>query len=524
MSKALHKKSILVKTGQVAIATAVSRILALAKVFFELQYFGAGHISDAFKQAFKLPNTLRKVFAEGALSAALIPDMVHIVKEGKDDQANKLMTLMLVFIESIVLVICFLIFVNAKQVILFFSPGFACKALELQTAIPLLRILIFFIFFISTSALLAGAMQAKHHFFVPSWGQVLLNIVYIIGLLLGIHLGLDINYIALFIMLGGFLLFALNIYTYLKIGFKFSWPNKETFGYFNKVMGKFIPSIITMSAVQINLIIDSRFASFLPSGSITLLDYASGFFRIPLGVFAVAFSTILLSHFSRISTYAPKRLSFYLLESSKFVFWVTIPITILMCFFSFNIFDTLAFYSKKLTDLQVNEASLALIGLLISLFFVSINKVLLSICYSLHSTFAPTVITLISAIINTLLNLVLVCRFGIFGLAIATSISEISKTFFFLFYINKKFNFNLYIANFFNFALKYIFQILFIGSIFYLIYKFLLKVFKQFPDYYINFFIKGIGFWICVGMLSFTFFALLYLLRKVFKIKAYFLD
>lgn len=524
MNKALHKKSILIKTGQVAGATLVSRILALIRVGLELKYFGAGPISDAFKAAFEIPNRLRKVFAEGAISAAFIPDLVKIVKEGNDNQANKLLTLMLLFIEIIVLGICFLIFFNAKKVLLFIAPGFRYKTIEMETAIPLLRILIFFIFFISSSSLLTGAMQAKHHFFIPSWGPVLLNIIYIMGLLCGLYFKLNINYLAFFIILGGFLLLILNLYSYRRIGYKFSYPNRETFGYFNKVMSKFLPSIISMSAVEINFTIDGMLASFLPAGSITLFGYASGFFRIPLGIFAVAFSTILLSHFSRISTYAPKRLSFYLLESSKFVFWVTLPVTFLMCFFSYDVFNTLAYFSKKLTLSQVNEASWALIGLLVSLFFVSINKVLLSICYSLHSTFAPTIITLISTVINTSLNLLLVSKLGIFGLAIATSIGEIGKTFFFLFYIHKNFNFTLYLANFFNFALRYIFQLLFLGSFFYLIYKLLLKLFNHLPNYYIKCFTQGIGFWICMALLSFTFFGLLYILRKVFKIKAYFLD
>src|SRR5581483_10401125 len=115
----------------------------------------------------------------------------------------------------------------------------------------------------------------------------------------------------------------------------------------------FFPCMITMGALEVNLLIDSMLASFLPAGAFSLFDYASGFFRIPLGVFAVAFSTILLSHFSRVSTYAPKRLSFYLLESTKFVFWVTIPVSIIMCFFSHKFFATLALYSGKLMPSQV---------------------------------------------------------------------------------------------------------------------------------------------------------------------------
>jgi putative peptidoglycan lipid II flippase len=524
MSTTLHKKSILKKTTQVASSTLISRILALVRTGLELQYLGAGPLSDAFKAAYRIPNTLRKVFAEGAISAAFIPNLIKIVKDGEEEQANKLMTLMLFFIESIVLILCFLIFLNAESFLLFVAPGFKYKTVEMATAIPLLRILIFFIFFISSSSLLAGAMQAKHNFFVPSWGPVLLNIFYIAGLLFGIAYNLPIVFLAWFIIVGGLLLLIMHIYTYFKLGYKFALPDRETIKHFKLIMIKFLPCIITMSGMELNFMIDGMLASFLPAGSLSLFDYASGFFRIPLGVFAVAFSTILLSHFSRVCTYAPKRLSFYLLESTKFVFWVTIPVSLIMSFFSYKFFYTLALYSGKLTVGQVAEASLALKGLLIGLFFVSLNKILLSIYYALDSTFLPTAISLFGTIINTLLNIALVPTWGIFGLAIGTSIGELVKTIIFVYMLRKKFNFALFYQNFLQFLLRFSLQLVVIGSILYGIYTFLIYCMNLLPFSYTRFFVHGFGFWIWAGLLSFTLFVLLYILRKVFKIKVYFLD
>lgn len=524
MSTTLNKKSILKKTAQVAGSTLMSRILALVRTVLDLKFLGAGPVSDAFNAAYKIPSTFRKVFAEGAISAAFIPNMIKIVKDGDEDQANKLMTLMLVFIEGIVLMLCLLIFFHAESIMLFVAPGFKYKTVEMETAIPLLRVLIFFIFFISSSALLAGAMQAKHHFFVPSWGPVLLNIIYISGLILGITYKFPVIYLAWFIICGGCLLLLLHLYTYFKLGYRFAIPDKSTFKHFKQVMVKFLPCIITMSGMELNFLIDGMLASFLTAGSLSLFSYATGFFRIPLGVFAVAFSTILLSHFSRVCTYAPKRLSFYLLESSKFVFWVTVPVSLIMSFFSYKFFATLAHYSGQLTNVQVHEASLALQGLLIGLFFVSLNKIILSIYYALDSTFLPTAIALFGTVINTLLNIALVPVWGTFGLAIGTSVGEIVKTILLLYMLRKKFKFFLYFKNFGQFVARYFTQFMLLGSAFYLLYVLLLMFFSKMPSSLGNFFSNGLGFWLWVSTLSFTLFGLLYILRKVFKIKVYFLD
>ena len=127
-----------------------------------------------------------------------------------------------------------------------------------------------------------------------------------------------------------------------------------------------------MGIIEINLLIDTRFASTLPTGSVTLVNTASKFMTIALGAFAAAFSSILLSTFLRISTYAPKRLSFYLLESTKFIFWITVPVAILMGFFSYDIFYTLFYRLAKnnFTIEQAAEGSALLIAFLPGHFFL----------------------------------------------------------------------------------------------------------------------------------------------------------
>ena len=316
MQKA-DSKSILKQTAQISSSTLVSKFLALIRTVFEARYLGPGNpSSDAFCTAYGMPNAMRKVFAEGALTAAFVTMLIQLHSKDKD-AANRIMTLLLFVIESIVLLICFAIFFNAKAVFLFLYPGFAAKPIETSIALPLVRQLIFFIFFISSSALLAGAMQAVNHFIIPAWGPVILNIFYIAGLLSGIYFNLSVSTFSWFLMVGGLFLFILHLIFYFRLGFKLAIPDKQSFRYLLKIALKFAPCFFTISILEIVYVIDNWFISFLPTGSITLFNNAKGFLRIPTGIFADAFSKVMLSHLSRVASYAPNRLKFYFFESMK---------------------------------------------------------------------------------------------------------------------------------------------------------------------------------------------------------------
>lgn len=472
--------------------------------------------------AFEIPNLLRQVFAEGALNAAFVPALIKIGKDKQKDQVDKLITLSFCIIESLVLAICFFIFYNSQSIILLVAPGFANNPAQLELAISLNKILIFFIFFISSSSLLVGALQSKNQFFIPSLGPILLNIFFIFGFYIGLKLNLSVYTIAFIILFGGLVQFILNLLTYLKMGFRFSLPDMQTLRNFKLIMLKFLPCVITMSILQINLLIDKRFASYLEPGSISTIKYASGFLRIPLGAFGVAFSTILLSHFSRVFTFAPKRLSYYLLEASKLIFWLTIPSALIMSFFSYNIFYT-TLLSQKFDIFNVIRAAKFLTIFLSGLSFFALNKVILSIYYSLQSTLIPTLITLFSVFCNTLFNILLFRYLGAEGLIIATVISAIIQTILLVFVLYKYFGYKIYWFKFVTFLMRSFGQLAVLFSIFFISYKLIEKHIVSLYGFN-SFFIKSIGYWCWVMPLIFIFFILLYLTRKIFGIKLYFVD
>lgn len=517
----MHRKSILKKTIQIGSSTLTSRFLGIIRDLLMIRYLGVGVVSDAFTVAYRMPNTMRKVFAEGALSAAFIPLFLGTLKKDKNS-AMSLMSIAFLIFEGALLILCGLAAIFAPSIIAFYAPGFSIQ--QVAIAVPLLRVLIPLIFFLSSSALLAGALQSIGHFFTPAFGPILLNIVFIAGLLICKWAHLPVLYLCWFILLGGLLQFLQHLYAYFSNGLSFGPINRQTFTTFANILGKFFWCAMSMSVTEISIIIDGQFASFLPAGTVSLLSYAHKFMAIPVGVFAVAFSTILLPYFSRISTYAPKRLNFFLYESAKIVFFVMIPCTFGLIFFSRDIFMTI-FVSDSFSVEQAYIAGAILAAFGTGLFFFALNKIILNIYYAMHETFIPGVVSAMALVVNVIFNLIFIWSLGAFGLALATAISGACQTILLLYFLRKKFGFHGYLPQFFNFVKNYSIELLAVSAIFLGLYYSLRNSINLFLPSKISYFLlQRIGFWMWVGPLCLLCGLLLYLWRKRFGVRLYFLD
>ncbi|MBT4855602.1 murein biosynthesis integral membrane protein MurJ [bacterium] len=521
MSHKLGKRSIVKKTVEVGFSTFLSRVLGLAREALMARYLGAGVISDAFITAFKIPNFLRKIFAEGALTASFVPTIVGVFKKDSQDDASRLMTLAFIFFEGVLFALCMVIFVFAWYVIRFIAPGFSLD--QVEHAVPFLRILIGFILFVSSSALLAGALNAVNHFFVPAFSPVVLNIFFVSGLVLGLVYGLPVTFLCYVILLGALAQFLMHVYVYFKLKFTFLPINKKALSNFMTLMKRFVPCFMGMSVLELNLFVDTSLASFLEPGSLTRVYYASRFMGIPLGVFAIAFATILLPHFSRVAHYAPKRLGFYLFEASKLIFWVTVPVSLVMSFFSYQIFSTL-FVSKKFTIADAVSTQYILIAFTIGLFFFSINKILINMFYALHDTKQPTIITILATLLNVELNIILMQLFSATGLAIATTIGGIFQTALFYFYLRRIHKLPLFLPKLIPFIYRSVLQMVCIMPLFYLVYyaaEMMIMSLSLSMQYYL---LETVVFWIWVVPIVGVLFGTLYLTRQLFGLKMYFVE
>jgi putative peptidoglycan lipid II flippase len=547
------KQLIIKKTVQIGSSTLLSRFLGVAREFLMVQYLGAGIISDAFITAFKIPNSLRKIFAEGALSVALVPTFVGLIKENHKEQINRLMTLSFLIFQGILLAVCVVIFFKAEAIIHVIAPGwytklpvdktvfhmpFLDKAIssflaaisssestpQIMYAVAFLRILISFIIFLSSSALLAGALQAANHFFIPAFGQVLMNIVLIIALLIGLRKQLPVSFFCYAILAAGCIQFFAHLITYFALGFRFSPIDRQSIKNMNGVLRKFLPCLLSMSVMEINLFLATSLGTFLKAGSISLIYYANRFMGIPLGIFATAFSTVLLPYFTRVNTYAPERLSYFLYEAAKFIAWVTVPAALFFSFISQKLFYTL--YGSKLAAAQVQEASLILMTFLAGLFFFSLNKILLNLYYARHNTKIPLLISVAVTIINFCISYYwLMPRYGAIGIALAMTLSTgLLQSLLCVIGLVYCFKFKLYLQRFILFIVKFTVQLGIIVAIFISLYAIMLRIFEQLPTATVDFFINSYGFWLWIFPLWIICFFLLFKTKKFFGITLFFID
>ncbi len=517
----IGRKSIIVKTLHLGAATLLSRFFGFFREVLLARFLGAGALADAFHTAFMIPNTLRKVFAEGALSAALGPTLIAAERKEGHGEGNALVTLTLLVSQSCLLVLCIGMSVCAPGIIRLSAPGFTSDQVALGG--QLARILAFFILFISSSAVLASALQAAHRFLVPANSPLLNNILWIVQLLMCLHFKLSLSWFAYAIVFDGFVLLLFHLMGYRYAGLSFAWPTRTTFAWFRLVMKKFLPCLITAGSMEISLVIDRILASYLPSGSIALLSYTSAFLRVPLGVLVAGFATILLSRMTNIGAYAPKRLGYYLLESSKLVAWVMLPSMLLMMVFSYKIFYTLLL-SNSFTLESVEQASRIFIAFATGLFFFALNKILTNIFYALHNSLGPTVITLAGAVCNTVLNVIFMRYWGAVGIALATSFAGAFQTILFLGMLHYWHGISLYIRTFGVFLLRVIFQLFFGSALFLSAYYALYRAIAMLPAGWSHFFLDSYGFWLWVGPLCAALAGLLLLTRKLFRLRIYFLD
>lgn len=525
MPKQLTRKSIVKKMFQMSTVTLLSKLAGGIRDILSTRYLGVSGLSDAFFSAYRLPSSLRKIFAEGALNAAFVPNLVTTIKHDGKDQVSRAVTAMMIVMQAFLVPCCFFMAFKASTIISYILPGWGCSvALERCTLTSdLFHILIFFLALSSAGALLTGALQTVHSFSVPLIGQTIMNTLLIIEWWAYDHYGLPLTLIAWAILFNSVVFLLLLWFVYYRKGFRFLMPNREAWTTVWHAIKKFVPAAIVFGAVEICFLIDNAFASFLVVGSVSLLRYTYAFARIPLQTFANTFASILLPHFSRFGKRAPRRLSFYLFEAAKLIWWITIPATIFLIVFSNKILFTI-FLSKNFTVVYVNETSILLSIFITGLFFFSFEKVILTTFYSLHDTVMPTVITLSAAALNTLLNAFAIYFWGLRGLLIATVFAQVVKVVAFLWVLKTRKQFVLYIKAFGYFVYRALLQLALVCWGLFFVYYACAFIVNHLPGRLSHLFMNTLLYWLWVGPLILATAIVMYFTRKQFKVKLYFLE
>ncbi len=395
--------------GTISSLTLVSRILAFARDILIARIFGAGMATDAFFVAFKLPNLLRRLFAEGAFSQAFVP-IFSEYKNRRGHEETKLMVDHVTTLLAIILFFVTLIGIIAAPILVYISaPGFAATPEKFDLTVQLLRITAPYIFFISLVSVAAGILNTYNKFWVPAFAPILLNLCFIGGALwLAPYFDPPILALAWAVFVAGFVQLAFQIPFLKKIGMLPTWRfNLKDAGVW-RIIKQMGPAVFGVSIAQLSLLINTIFASFMVAGSVSWLYYADRLMEFPSGVLGAAIATILLPSLSKY--HADGNLA----EYSRMLDWglrltvmLTLPAALALGMMAVPLLATF-FQHGAFAAHDVLMTRNALVGYSVGLIGILTVKVLAPAFYARQDIRTPVKIGIITLLATQAMNLLFV--------------------------------------------------------------------------------------------------------------------
>ena len=429
------RASVARNAGVISLAVTASRVLGLVRDQVFAALFGAGLQYDAFLTAFRIPNLLRDLFAEGALSAAFVTTFTQVQQIKGPEEAFRLSNRVATALMLVLSVICVVGWIFAPSIVYWLAPGFYDVPGKAELTIHLTRIMIPFLLLIALAAKAMGILNARNKFAIPAIAPVFFNLGSVIGGLflgftVGPSLGLSpIEGMAFGTLIGGFLQFAVQWPSLRHAGFRYR-PMLDFYDPgVRQIMRLMGPAIIGTAAVQINVFVNTNFASEIVdpatgavlNGPVSWLSYAFRFMQFPIGVFGVAIATAALPPLSR-STSNPDYVEFRqtLAHSLALVFLLCIPSAVGLVVLGRPIV-ALVFEHGKFTSFDTVQTANALAAYSLGLAGYAAVKVLSPAFYALNDARTPMLISVGSIVVNFVMNSLLVGPFGHVGLAFSTS-------------------------------------------------------------------------------------------------------
>jgi len=422
MSKQLLKSGILVSA-----MTFLSRILGLIRDIVMTYVLGAEWAADVFLVAQKIPNFLRRLFAEGAFSQAFIPVLAEYQSNKSLQQVRMLIAETAGTLAAILTAVAIIGVIGSPVLVSLFGPGFIGKEAQFDLASLMLKITFPYILFISLTAFCGSILNSIGKFGIPAFTPVLLNLSIISAAILVTPAAPDETAIALAwgVFAAGILQLLLQLPFLWREGLlvkpKWGWRSAGV----QQILNLMGPALFGVSVGQINLLLDTVLASFLETGSIAWLYVSDRMLEFPLGMFAIAISTVILPSLSRQHS-SDNREAFNQTFNwgLRLVFLIGLPATIGLFLMAEPIILTVFQHGKfELSD--AFKASLSLKAYIIGLLGFMLIKVLATGFFSRQDTKTPVKIAIIAMAVNMVFNLILFYPLKHTGLALATAISAI---------------------------------------------------------------------------------------------------
>ncbi|MFA7894697.1 murein biosynthesis integral membrane protein MurJ [Pseudomonas putida] len=415
--------NLLKSLAAVSSITMISRVLGFVRDTILARIFGAGVATDAFFIAFKLPNLLRRIFAEGAFSQAFVP----ILAEYKSQQGEEATRTFVAYVSGLLTLVLAVVtgigILAAPWVVWATAPGFVDNAEKYQLTTDLLRVTFPYILLISLSSLVGAILNTWNRFSVPAFTPTLLNVAMIVfAVVLTPYFNPPIMALAWGVLAGGLAQLLYQLPALKRIGMLvLPRLNLKDAGVW-RVLKQMLPAILGVSVSQISLIINTVFASFLVAGSVSWMYYADRLMELPSGVLGVALGTILLPTLAK--TYANKDREEYsrILDwGLRLCFLLVLPCTLGLAILAEPLTVALFQYGKfSATDAAMTQQ--ALIAYSVGLLAIIMVKVLAPGFYAQQNIRTPVKIAIFTLVCTQLFNLVLIGPLAHAGLALAISL------------------------------------------------------------------------------------------------------
>lgn len=415
----------LMRSGLVVSAmTMLSRVMGLVRDVVVATFLGAGNGSDAFFVAFKIPNFLRRLFAEGAFNQAFVPVLSEYSTQRTKQEIRELLNAVAGSLTALLALITALAMLGAPWLVWLFAPGFGRDPEKLALTADMLRLTFPYLLLISLTAFSGSVLNTWNRFAVPAFTPVLLNISLIGAALLLMPLMEEpAMALAWGVLIAGAAQLAFQVPFLLRLGLlPTPWPNFAHDGV-KRILKLMVPALFGVSVSQINLLLDTVLASLLAAGSVSWLYYSDRLVELPLGVFGVAIGTIILPALSKRHTeQSTEHFSAMLDWAIRVVLLLGVPAALALAVLAEPFLITL-FHYGAMTDNDIQMAAMSLRAYAFGLVAFMLIKVLAPGFFARQDTKTPVKVGIIAMVANMVFNLLLIWPLAHAGLALATALS-----------------------------------------------------------------------------------------------------
>ncbi len=418
-----ENQSVVKAAGMIGVATFSSRVLGFVRDMVLAKLFGATPSADAFFVAYRIPNLLRELFAEGSMSAAFIPVFTeyHTLKSKQDawELASAAFTTLLTIVTGITM----LGILGAAGIVWLLAPGFHDDPARLEMTTLLTRMMFPYLIFISLAALAMGILNSLRAFAAPAFSPVFFNL-FIIGcsLFLAPTMREPILGVAIGVVAGGAAQFAMQLPGLKLRGMLFGFTFNPGHPGVRKIGRLMIPSLLGLSVTQINITVSTILGSFFAGGP-TYLFYGMRLIQFPLGIFGVALATAILPTLSaQAARDALDELRTTLGFGLRMILFIILPAMVGLILLRTPIVH-LFFEHGTFTAHDTAETAFAVLCYSLGLWAFGGVRIIVSAFYSLKDTTTPAISAAIAVVANILFSLVLMAHLGAAGLALATALA-----------------------------------------------------------------------------------------------------